>query len=134
MHIPTFNIIMDIPTLNAKASIIMTTVVLYASVCHYPLMRQDSETWKENLIRTLSLFGAPTLIEACTEIMLVCEGRSKLNAFLLFLIWGVSCPVLYLHVRLSDVWNRDDWEVLLVLNWVRVFLWSVKCFNTWRAP
>ena len=43
----------DTEILNIRSNIVMTTVVWYASVCHYPLLRQDSETWRINLIRTL---------------------------------------------------------------------------------
>ena len=120
----------DIQTLNIRSNIIMTTVVWYASVCHYPLIRQDSETWRINLIRTLLLFILPTLVEAYTEIQLVKRKLSDLNAAALFLIWGISIPIIILHIQLSTTWNRHDWELLLALNWIRVFLWTVKFLNT----
>ena len=120
----------DTEILNIRSNIVMTTVVWYASVCHYPLLRQDSETWRINLIRTLLLFILPTLVEAYTEIQLVKRKLSGWNAIALFLIWGISIPIIYLHVRLSTTWNQHEWELLLALNWIRVFLWTVKFLNT----
>lgn len=120
----------DTEILNIRSNIVMTTVVWYASVCHYPLLRQDSETWRINLIRTLMLFILPTLVEAYTEIQLVKRKLSGWNAVALFLIWGISIPIIILHIQLSTAWNRHDWELLLALNWIRVFLWTVKFLNT----
>lgn len=119
-----------IQLLNDRTNIIMTTVIWYSSVCHYPLLRQDSETWKQNLIRTLVLFLLPTLIEGYTEILLVKRNESTLNAACLLIIWIITCPIIYLHVQLSINWERNDWELLIILNWIRVFLWTVKCVNT----
>jgi len=119
-----------IQTLNIRSNIIMTTVILYASVCHYPLLRQDSETWRVNLIRTLLLFILPTLIEAYTEILLVLRNQSRWNAIALLLIWIITFPIIYLHIQLSTTWNRTEWELLLNLNWVRAVLWTLKCLST----
>ena len=120
----------DVQTLNIRSNIIMTTVIWYSSVCHYPLLRQDSETWWVNLIRTLLLFILPTLVEAYTEIQLVKRKLSSWNAVALLFIWITTCPIIYLHVRLSTTWNHHEWALVLNLNWIRVFLWTVKFLNT----
>ena len=116
---------------NTVCTTILFTLVLNASIVHYPFMQRDPSIWKMNLFRTLAAFLAPTVIEFGTEVYLYRlhqEQKRTLMLLVLILIWiltiGGAIP---LHVRLAyHPWNQSAFETLLIVNWIRASLWSIR--------
>ena len=62
---------------NTVCTTILFTLVLNASIVHYPFMQRKPSIWKMNLFRTLAVFLAPTVIEFGTEVYLYRLDQEK---------------------------------------------------------
>lgn len=122
-------------TAHAAATWFMVGLIWFVQVVHYPLFAAvGQQGWNAYSRRHQSLttlvVGPAMLIEATSAAVLLALVPSALtatNAFMLALIWASTFFVqVPLHGRLSNGHNADVMRKLVVTNWVRTILWSVR--------
>lgn len=122
-------------TVHTAATWFMVGLIWFVQVVHYPLFAAvGQQGWKAYSRRHQSLttlvVGPAMLIEATSAavlLALVPSALTVINAVLLALIWASTFLVqVPLHGRLGNGHNADVMRKLVVTNWVRTILWSVR--------
>lgn len=122
-------------TAHAAATWFMVGLIWFVQVVHYPLFAAvGQQGWNAYSRRHQSLttlvVGPAMLIEATSAAVLLALVPSALtvtNVVVLALIWASTFFVqVPLHGRLGKGHNADVMRKLVVTNWVRTILWSVR--------
>ena len=124
---------------NASASLMMTGLIWFVQVVHYPLLAQfgssqSTQVAVEHQRRTSWVVGPPMAVEGVTTLILLAkqpEGVSALlpwvNAVLLAIALGstifISVP---LHARMAQSHDDNTGQRLVLTNWPRTFAWSAR--------
>ncbi|MBA3442203.1 MAG: hypothetical protein H0T92_20280 [Pyrinomonadaceae bacterium] len=126
---------------HLAATLIMTGIIWFVQVVHYPLFSQVSRssfiTYGEAHSRlTTWVVGPPMLVEALTAVLLLLTSRERedinfgvlwIGFGLLVLIW-LSTIVLQVprHTVLGKGFDTAAHRQLVVSNWVRTAAWSAR--------
>lgn len=124
---------------HAASTALMTGLVLFVAVVHYPLFARVSpgdptgfiRYEVEHASRTSFVVGPLMLVEAATAIgilMLRPAGvpgwMAVLSVVLLAVVWGVTfLGAVPMHQRLALGFDASAHRVLLIWNWVRTAAW-----------
>lgn len=124
---------------NVAASLIMTGLIWFVQVVHYPLLAQFGSSQSvdvahEHQRRTSWVVGLPMATEGVTTLILLVntpEGVTTvlpwIGAVLLAVALGstvfLSVP---LHSRMATSHNDEVGKKLVVTNWPRTFAWSAR--------
>jgi hypothetical protein len=125
--------------LHSLATLMMTGVIWFVQLVHYPLFRlvgvQGATVYEhEHMRRTTWLVAPLMLTEAATACMLAVfatAGAAKTLSYggilLLAIVWGstwlmqVPC-----HNRLAERFDGNLVRRLVLTNWVRTLAWSAR--------
>lgn len=125
--------------LHLFATLLMTGIVWFVQLVHYPSFRFVSEEKGSDAVqfhqRNTSFLVIPLmLIEMGTGILLM--GSSwvtmygnylLINLALLFLIWAVTFLKMFpLHRQLNRSVNEISIRSLIFMNWIRTVLWTAR--------
>ena len=124
---------------NAAASLVMTGLIWFVQIVHYPLLAQfgssqSTQVAVEHQRRTSWVVGPPMAVEGVTTLFLLAQqpdGVSALlpwvNAVLLAIALGstifLSVP---LHARMAQSHDDNTGRKLVLTNWPRTFAWSAR--------
>lgn len=124
---------------NAAAACVMTGVIWFVQVVHYPLLAQfgsaqATQVAQEHQRRTGWVVGAPMAVEGVSTLVLLAkspEGVAVLlpwvGAVLLAVALGstvfLSVP---LHSRMAIAHDEDAARKLILTNWPRTIAWSAR--------
>jgi len=122
---------------NIFATLFMTGLIWFVQAVHYPgFAKITSANFKSyhhfHVTRTAFVVIPPMLVELGTSIWLTLafEKLQLLNAVGLSLVIGVWLSTFALQVRLhnklQDQWLEYDIFKLVITNWIRTVLWSLK--------
>lgn len=125
---------MTLLLLHAGATLAMTGLIWFVQIVHYPLLaRVGAERFAEyeqaHTQRTSAVVGSIMLVEAAAAAALAATGDhlALLGAGLLALIWISTFLVqVPLHARLERGFHPRAWRRLVLTNWIRTALWSVR--------
>lgn len=124
--------------LNAAATLVMTGIIWFVQVVHYPLMEQVGAsgfvTYEKLHARWTSYVVAPPmLIEAATAVVIALDPgtipawQAWAGLALILLIWcstaGLQIPQ---HRLLARGFDPRAHARLVTTNWIRVVLWSAR--------
>lgn len=125
--------------LNFISALLMTGVIWFVQIVHYPLFQsvgQSDFTSYEHAHtrRTGYVVGPFMIVELISTVALlfmelqpVLTEIAWLNAALVALVWFVTFTVqVPIHRKLAVVTDRDLIDKLIRSNWIRVFLWTVR--------
>jgi hypothetical protein len=131
---------LDILFVHASVTILMTGLIWFVQVVHYPLMSRigvaEFVVYEHEHRRRTTMIVAPLMvIEVATAISIaffatslgVSPAWAWFALALLMVIW-CSTAVLQapLHERLSRRFNTDVWRLLVESNWIRTGVWSAR--------
>ena len=124
---------------NAAASLIMTGLIWFVQVVHYPLLSQFGSSQSvdvahEHQRRTSWVVGLPMATEGITTLILLVNAPDDvtsvlpwIGAVLLAVALGstvfLSVP---LHSRMAASHSDEVGRKLVVTNWPRTFAWSAR--------
>lgn len=127
--------------IQAIATLLMTGVIWFVQVVHYPLMRLVGEAewvaYERNHQRRISFIVIPLMMIELTSATLLAfapltERLDQLNkaAFgLLIVVWLSTFLVqVPLHRRLERGYNERSIRLLVSTNWVRTIAWSCRAW------
>ncbi len=125
--------------LHALATLLMTGIIWFVAVVHYPLLLKiGQEHFIEYMADHQRLTGfvviPPMLAELITAVMLVLYPPDSVPLFLLWIglilviiIWistfAIQVP---LHRKLANGFDHISTRSLVATNWIRVILWSLR--------
>ena len=125
--------------LSTSMSLLMTGLVWFVQVVHYPLFlrvgRTGFTTYAATHSRLTSILVVPLmLIELATSLWLLVSPPAAISGVtaiaqfaLLLLIWGSTFALqVPLHRRLGDGYDRAVVRRLVASNWIRTGLWSTR--------
>ena len=124
---------------HAVSTLMMTGLIWFVQLVHYPLMRQVGESGfaryeREHTRRTTWIVAPLMLAEAATTGSLVLYAHapterllSVAGAALLLVIW-ISTAALQVpcHRKLTKGFDKLALERLVRSNWIRTFAWTVR--------
>lgn len=133
MNDPIFYLLMQL-----ICSWMMIGIIWFMQLVHYPLYAKIKEgfiEYEKSQIRRVSfLVGPIMLIEAITSIVLVGVAPTgiqtilaALSLIILIFIW--ISTLLFLmgqHQKLSIRFSKKILHVLIISNWIRAILWTIK--------
>jgi hypothetical protein len=124
---------------NLAATAVMTGVIWYVQLVHYPLMsgwpHDDFGRWEAlHRARTGLVVVPAMLIEGVTALMLAWRRPPRVPAWL---AWAALALVMAIHAstflvqvpchdRLSAGWDEAVHARLVATNWVRTGLWTAR--------
>ncbi|MDY7106059.1 MAG: hypothetical protein S0880_33165 [Actinomycetota bacterium] len=124
---------------NLVATCVMTGVIWFVQVVHYPLFTEvGTGTYRayqrEHMRRTTWVVGAPMAVEGTTTLALLVTRPDGVPAWapwagavLVAVVYGttaiVSAPT---HGRLTDGFDERAHRRLVATNWVRSIGWSAR--------
>ena len=124
-------------SLHCLATVMMTGLIWFVQITHYPLMTQVGPDVflayeKEHKKRTTWIVGPLMVVELATAFGLllvpvatVSTWLALLGLFLILVIWASTFFVqVPLHTRLSRQFCVSDVEKLVTTNWIRTTAWS----------
>ncbi|MDX8431756.1 MAG: hypothetical protein SNF33_08165 [Candidatus Algichlamydia australiensis] len=116
----------------------MVGVIWFVQVVHYPLYKKIKEGFQSyermHLKRTSLLLSPILIIEMVTAFFLIGIAPSGLilqlaayNLILLILIWITTLLFqISQHQKLAIRFSTHQHKLLLLTNWIRVILWTVR--------
>lgn len=123
---------------HAGATLYMVGIIWFVQVVHYPLFSligegQYSDYQKSHITRTgwIVFPGMIPELICAVWIVLYVEDVSRYLAYvgliLVVLLWGLtgvfSVPA---HSRLTEGFDYSIWKKLVLTNWSRTIVWSVR--------
>lgn len=124
---------------NAACALLMTGVILFVQIVHYPLMRlvptMAGIAYAQSHQRRTAIVVAPImLVELTTGIMLLLAPLASparilalISAALLAVVWVSTFLVqVPLHARLERAPDEPTVRRLVATNWVRTGAWSAR--------
>ncbi|CAN5824624.1 hypothetical protein BH11PLA1_BH11PLA1_00640 [soil metagenome] len=129
-----------IPMVHAGATWFMTGLIWFVQIVHYPLMGAIPAAAlpayeQGHQRRTTCVVGPVMLLEASSAVLLLWLPRGELTdatlpwvgLVLLALAWASTFAFqVPLHARLALGFDRAVWRRLVVSNWLRTVVWSVR--------
>lgn len=122
---------------HALATTLMTGVIWFVQVVHYPLFARVGAAGfagyeRAHQTRTSLVVGPLMLAELVTSGMILIGGLADMRLaaagfVMVILIWASTAFVqVPLHRRLSRALNQHDVRRLVLTNWLRTILWSAR--------
>ena len=124
---------------NAASSLIMTGLIWFVQIVHYPLLAQFGSTQSvevahEHQRRTSWVVALPMAVEGVTTLILLVNAPDEVSvllpwmgAVLLAIALGstlfLSVP---LHARMATSHNDEVGRKLVVTNWPRTIAWTAR--------
>ena len=128
---------MSLLLLNAAAVLLMTGVIWFVQLVHYPLFGSvGGDQWRsyhsEHSRRTTWVVVAPMTVDLATSIALVAAVPAGVSPALVVagavaavVTWGATgLLAVPAHRRLSNGWHAGVGRRLTSTNWVRTTAWS----------
>jgi len=125
--------------IHAAATLFMTGLIWFVQIVHYPLFEKVGRTefsgYEAAHQRLTTYVVAPAmLLELVTAGVLVFFGEPgigrsirAINLILLLLIWGMTAGIqVPQHNSLNTGFDETIWRKLVLGNWGRTILWSVR--------
>ena len=125
--------------LHFFATLLMTGIVWFVQLVHYPSFRFVSEETGNDAVRfhqrnTSFLVIPLMLVEMGTGILLMSSSWVTMygnylliNLALLFLIWAVTFLKMFpLYRQLNEAMNETSIRSLIFMNWIRTVLWTAR--------
>ena len=125
--------------LHLFATLLMTGVVWFVQLVHYPSFRFVANEKGPEAVRfhqryTSMLVIPLMLVEMGTAILLMLSSWVTqygnyllINLALLFLIWSVTFLRMFpIHRRLNQNMNEETISSLISTNWIRALLWTAR--------
>lgn len=120
-------------TTHVAATWLMTGLIWFVQVVHYPLMGRVgaagfSEYERAHTRRTSWVVGPPMLVEAGTALLLLDRGTPAIVGLaLLGGIWlSTAALQVPMHRRLADGFDAAAHRRLVATNWLRTIGWSLR--------
>jgi len=124
--------------IHSFATWVMVGVIWFVQIVHYPLYKKIKEGFSSyermHLCRTSYLLGPILLAEMVTALFLVGYAPAgsmvelaAYNLVLLILIWIVTLLFqISQHQKLAIRFSLHQHKLLLLTNWIRVVLWTIR--------
>jgi hypothetical protein len=128
--------------IHAVATLLMTGVVLFVAVVHYPMFARVGTAEfpaysREHASRTTIVVAPLMLIEALTGVLLLVPSWSALppgatralwiGAALLIVVWGITFGInVPQHARLANGFDARVHRQLVASHWVRTAAWCAR--------
>jgi len=136
------NLIISILTLQVVFTIMMTGLIWFVQLVHYPLLssvgiQSSSQYAREHVSRTAKLVGPLMLGEMLFTVLAVFVTGGLvwiLSLFGLFLLLAIWCSTFLIqvpcHTRLTSAFDPVTHRELTVTNWIRTLLWTSRSVLT----
>lgn len=121
--------------LHLASCLMMTGIIWYVQIAHYPLLRQirDIPAYEKRYYPLASIVIIPIMaVEAITAIAIT-VGRVFIDPYwyaslgLLGLVWLVTILIhIPAHQKLQQQRDESVIEQIIRYNWIRTFFWSLR--------
>jgi len=133
--------------IHAASTLMMTGLIWFVQLVHYPLMRLVGERRfiqyeREHMRRTTWIAAPLMIVEALSAAMLLYladgAGLQTLAAsglIFLAMIWASTAALqVPCHRRLERQFNRNTAKRLVATNWIRTALWTARAMIAIAVP
>jgi len=124
---------------NLVCSLLMTGVIWFVQIVHYPLFHKVSgdtfKTYEKNHQKLTSFVVVPLMLgESASAVLMIIIAHDMIPSFLMWInflfvvaIWAVTFSVqVPLHRKLANGYDSKYVDLLVRTNSIRVVLWTVK--------